>query len=118
MKPILFDWPMPITTPRLLLRPPEIGDGVVLNAALIESHESLRFNMPWAREKPTLAESEESVRQSAANWILKNNDEPYLPLFIFNRQNNDLIGATGYHHYDFEVPCVETGYWIRSSCTI
>ena len=28
MKPILLDLPMPIITPRLLLRPPQPGDGI------------------------------------------------------------------------------------------
>ena len=47
---------------------------------------------------------------------LKKNDEPYLPLFIFDRQTNYFIGSTGFNHYDWSVPCVEIGYWIRSSC--
>jgi hypothetical protein len=37
IKPILIDLPMPIITSRLLIRPPQIGDGVALNAAIIES---------------------------------------------------------------------------------
>ena len=39
MNPILIDLPMPITTPRLLIRPPRLGDGIVVNAAIIESNE-------------------------------------------------------------------------------
>ena len=35
MKPILINLPMPILTPRLLIRPPQVGDGVVLNEAII-----------------------------------------------------------------------------------
>ena len=73
MKPILLDLPMPITTPRLLLRPPQLGDGVVLNAAVLKSYDNIRHAMPWAKERPSLEESEEFVRQSAANWILKKN---------------------------------------------
>lgn len=37
MKPILLDLPMTITTPRLLLRPPHVGDGIEANAAILES---------------------------------------------------------------------------------
>ena len=114
MKTILLDLPMPITTPRILLRPPQLGDGVALNAAVLESFDNIRHTMPWAKEKPSLDESEESVRQSAANWILKKDEEPYLPLFIFDKQNNNLIGATGFHHIAWEVPCLEVGYWIRN----
>jgi ribosomal-protein-serine acetyltransferase len=117
MKPILLDLPMPITTPRILLRPPQLGDGVALNEAVLESFDNIRHTMPWAKEKPSLEESEEFVRQSAANWILKKDEEPYLPLFIFDKQNNNFIGATGFHYIAWEVPCLETGYWIRNQCS-
>ncbi len=42
MKPILIDLPMPILTPRLLIRPPRVDDGIELNEAVIESFETLR----------------------------------------------------------------------------
>jgi ribosomal-protein-serine acetyltransferase len=70
--------------------------------------------MPWAKEKPSLEESEEFVRQAAANWILKKDEEPYLPLLIFDKKDNTLIGTTGFHHVVWEVPCLEMGYWIRN----
>jgi RimJ/RimL family protein N-acetyltransferase len=116
MKPILLDLPVPIITPRLILRPPKIGDGIIVNEAIIESFTVLNEFMSWAKAKPSIEESEELSRQAAANWILKNNDEPYLPLFMFDKETNQFIGATGYHHYDWEVPSIETGYWIRNSC--
>lgn len=69
-KPILIDLPTSIETPRLLLRPPHIGEGTLLNAAVIESFEMLHKFMPWAKEKPSLDDSEEVVRKAVANWIL------------------------------------------------
>lgn len=116
INPILMDLPVPITTPRLILRPPQIGDGTVVNEAVIESFDILNKFMPWAKTEPTIKETEIFVRQAAANWILKNNDEPYLPLFIFEKETNRFIGGTGYHHYQWDVPCIETGYWLRTSC--
>lgn len=116
MNPILRELPTPITTPRLILRPPQIGDGLIVNEGIIESLDILRGVMPWAKGKMPVDVTEEFVRESAANWILKRNEEPYLPLFIFNRENQQFIGATGYHHMNWEVPCIETGYWIRKSC--
>jgi len=35
MKPILLDLLMPIITPRLLIRPPQVGDGKMLNVACL-----------------------------------------------------------------------------------
>ncbi len=111
MKPVLFDLPMPIITPRLILRPPQLGDGPVFNAAVLSSLDNIRDTMSWAKEKPTIADSEEFVRHAAANWILKRDEEPYLPLFIFDKRNN-FIGTTGFHHIVWEVPSLEVGYWI------
>lgn len=116
ISPILMDFPVPITTPRLILRPPQIGDGIIINEAVLESFAMLNQFMPWAKHKPLLAESEIFVRQAAANWILKNNDKPYLPLLMFDKTTHRFIGNTGYHHFDWEVPCIETGYWLRSTC--
>lgn len=113
--PILINIPVPIITPRLILRPPQIGEGDILHTAIKESFEQLTQWMEWAKEMPTLKECEVVVRQSAANWILKKNEEPYLPLFMFDKTTNDFIGATGYHHYDWDVPSIETGYWLRTS---
>ena len=69
--------------------------------------------MLWAAEKPTLDDSEEVVRREAANWILKKTDDPELMLFILDKSTNELVGATSYHGIDWNVPCVETGYWVR-----
>ncbi|MBA2654371.1 MAG: GNAT family N-acetyltransferase [Gammaproteobacteria bacterium] len=107
---------MPIKTSRLVLRPPQIGDENALNEAILESYEVLNKSMLWADHKPTAEESEMQARLAAANWILKKNDEPYLPVFMFDKLTDQFIGATGYHHYNWEVPCLEIGYWIRISC--
>lgn len=116
MNPILLDLPMPITTPRMILRPPALGDGELVNAAIIESFDRLHSYMPWANVKPTPEGTEIFVRQAAANWIIKENREPYLPLFMFDRVTNLFIGSTGYHHFNWEVPSLEIGYWIRTIC--
>lgn len=111
---VLIDLPMSILTPRLLLRPPKVGEGHMLNAAILESFETLNKFMLWASAKPTLEESEEVVRRAAASWIYKTKDNPELMLFILDRNSQDLIGATGFHNIDWEVPYVETGYWVRN----
>lgn len=100
---------MPITTPRLLIRPPELGDEVIVNQAILDSFDMLHEFMAWAKEKPTLEETKIHVRDSVVNWILKKNNEPYLPLFLFDKSSGAFVGAAGFHHYDWEVPCIETG---------
>lgn len=111
--PVLIDLIMPIVTPRLLLRPPRIGEGKILNAAVLESYDLLHQFMPWAEQKPSLDDSEEVVRREAANWIYKKKEDPELMLCILDKKTNDFIGATGFHSIDWDVPCLETGYWVR-----
>lgn len=115
MKSILINLPMPILTPRLLIRPPQIGDGAAVNAAIIESFDVLHRWVHWAHNKPSIDDTEEHIRLAAANWILKKCDEPWLELLIFDRQAGTVIGGTGFHHIIWENPSVETGYWIRNT---
>jgi len=111
----LQTFPMPITTPRLILRPPELADAKVVNAAILESLEELSRFMPWAKTSPSLKDTEIFIQQALDNWIAKKNEEPYLPLFIFENGSGEFLGSTGFHHMNWEVPCFETGYWLRTS---
>ncbi|UNE35335.1 GNAT family N-acetyltransferase [Vermiphilus pyriformis] len=111
INPLLVDIPQKIYTPRLLIRAPQIDDGIALNQAINESFSVLSQWMDWATHMPTLEESELNVRASYADWIMRKN----LPFFIFSTQDNTLVGATGLHHIDWSIPKFETGYWIRST---
>lgn len=113
MKPILLDFPMSIITERLLIRPPKSGDGKIINEAIAETYQDLKHFMPWADPIPSLDDTEEYVRMGEANWILKSNSEPYLPLFIFEKTSMQFLGATGYHHMNWDIPSFEIGYWVR-----
>jgi RimJ/RimL family protein N-acetyltransferase len=101
--------PDALETERLVLRSPMPGDGAALNAAVIESFDELRVWMPWAHRLPTVEETEAHVC-SARGAYLERTD---LPLLIFLRDSGTLIGATGLHRMDWQVPRFEIGYWIR-----
>jgi ribosomal-protein-serine acetyltransferase len=109
------DFPLPIVTPRLTIRPPQMGDSVEMYPAVLESFKELNAFMDWAKEQPTLEQTEEFVKLGVANWIAKKSEEPWLPLFIFDKDTNEFIGATGYHNYLWDLPSIRTGYWIRTS---
>ncbi|MBK7962688.1 MAG: GNAT family N-acetyltransferase [Bdellovibrionales bacterium] len=111
MKPILLDIPMPIETPRLLLRPPQPGDGVELNQAINESFEALSVWMPWAKERPSVEDSEENVRRAFAKWVLRED----LRISIFDKASGKLVGSSGLHRINWELPSFEIGYWVRNS---
>lgn len=111
MKPILLDIPDTITTPRLILRAPKVGDGSEVNAAVQESFEELHFWMPWARNRPSVEETEENLRHACAKWILRSE----LRILIFDRASGRLAGSSGFHGIDWDLPSFEIGYWVRSS---
>lgn len=108
MNPILIDVPMPIRTPRLLIKPREIGEGKVLNAAVCKSIDFLSAWLPFVKTMPTLDESEIHCRRSLADFILRQN----IVLSIYTLDGQILIGSTGLHRIDWSVPSLEIGYWI------
>lgn len=107
--PILRAIPVPIVTPRLILRAPRPGDGAALNAAVHDSFAALSQWMVWARARPTADESEEYVRRAAAAWLLRTE----LPLLGFDRETGELALSTGLHGLDWGLPAFEIGYWVR-----
>lgn len=110
MKPILRDFPDEIQTERLIIRCPRAGDGAALNAAVLESLDDLRPWMPWAKDAPTLDDSEEYCRRSLAKWITR--EELTLLLFL---KDGMLVGGSGLHSVRWNVPKFEIGYWLRVS---
>jgi len=108
LNPILLDLPMPIWTPRLCLKPREVGEGPILNRAICASLEHLKPWMPWAQKEPTLDESEEHCRRSLAKFILRED----MTLSIYSRDRKHYIGSTGLHRANWDVPSFHIGYWV------
>jgi len=110
--PAILAIPDVIETERLVLRSPMPGDGPAMNEALLETWDALQHWMPWARERPTVEETEERARQSRANFI----NRVDLPMFMFLRERpNVAVGGTGLHRMDWAVPRFEIGYWVSRS---
>lgn len=110
-RPILLDIPDAFESERLLLRAPQVGDGEAINRAVVESLEELRPWMPWATEAPSLADSEEVVRRAAVKYLAR---EDFM-LLLWDKATGELVGASGMHRIDWEIPAVEIGYWVRTS---
>lgn len=108
--PILLDLPTQFSTDRLLIRAPQPGDGAVLNAAVRESWDDLSRWLPWAKQIPTVEQSEALMRDAAAKWLRR--DEFWL--LLFEKASGELVGSSGLHPKDWDVPRFETGYWVRS----
>lgn len=110
-KPILIDLPMPIETPRLILRPAMTGDGAALNEAKAETFDQLNQWMPWAKEMSTVDEDEITVREAHARFIRRED----MMLFAFEKETGRYIAGTGLHRFDWGIRRFEIGYWVRAS---
>jgi RimJ/RimL family protein N-acetyltransferase len=110
MNPLLLAIPDQIKTERLIIRAPRNGDGAALNRAVCESLPELRPWMPWAQKEPSLEDSELNLREAQRAWIARTE----LRLLLFNREGI-LVGSSGLHDIDWEVPRFEIGYWLRTS---
>ncbi len=111
MKPILLDFPLEFETERLYIRCPLPGDGPAVNAAIIESQESLKQWLPFADPLPSLQQSEENVRRAHAQFLLRED----LRLHLFHKTTRHFIGSSGLHRINWDAGRFEIGYWLRTS---
>ena len=107
--------PMPIITPRLILRPPQTGDGKALGEAKAASWPELQTWMEWANDDKQLEiDLNEAVcRRKSAEFILRQD----MMLFAFNKASGKLIVSTGLHSPNWEARAFNIGYWVRSDET-
>lgn len=111
MDPILKDFPNSFETERLTIRCPMPGDGPALNEAVRESIDELRPWLPWAKEIPSVEESETHIRKGYTRFL--NREDLWLLLFL--KGTNICVGGSGLHRIDWTVPKFEIGYWLRTS---
>ncbi|MCW5550191.1 MAG: GNAT family N-acetyltransferase [Opitutaceae bacterium] len=111
VNPVLLEFPESFETERLIIRAPRPGDGTELNAAVLESLAELRPWMPWAKNTPTVEDSEANIRGAVAKFIVRED----LRLLLFLKANGRLVGSSGLHRIDWTIPRFEIGYWLRTS---
>lgn len=110
MNQILRDIPDTIQSQRLLIRAPRPGDGAAINAAVLDSLAELRPWMPWAQQTPTVDDNEIYAREAHVRFLKREE----LPLLLFDKTTNILVGSSGLHRINWAVPRVEIGYWVRT----
>ena len=116
--PLLIELPMPIRTPRLLLRPGQPGDGAQLLEAKRESWPEVSRWMNWASgpvDAITERGEEAFARRKMAEFILRSESEIWLP--VFSREDGRLLGGGEYHAIDWQGRLFSTGYWLRTGET-
>jgi RimJ/RimL family protein N-acetyltransferase len=111
--PILMDLPMPIRTPRLLIRPKQLGDGALTSPAVAETWDDLHQWMRWAKglNSFTSEHMELRNRQLMARCILREGIE----LLGIEIATSQAVVWCGFHDMDWEARQCDMGYWVRES---
>ncbi|MBA2173781.1 GNAT family N-acetyltransferase [Halobacillus locisalis] len=108
MNPITKNIRTSLETERCLLRAPQSGDGEQINKAIKRSLAELSPWLAFARQHPSVEDTETNTRQAASKFITREN----LRYLIFSKETGAFIGSTGFHEIDWSVPKLEIGYWI------
>ncbi|WP_079707904.1 GNAT family N-acetyltransferase [Paraliobacillus ryukyuensis] len=108
MNPILLDFPDQFETERLLIRSPKPGDGKAVYQAIQASKEELKQWLSFAQKDQTEEETEINIREAYVKFIKRED----LRLLLFNKQTGVLVGSSGLHQINWDVPRFEIGYWL------
>ncbi len=112
-KPILLDFPYSFETERLIIRGPLPGDGLELHAAVHESLEELQPWLPWAMNPLNEEQYEARVREGQLQFLARED----LWMMLILKGTKTIIGGSGLHRINWDVPSFEIGYWVRTSYT-
>ncbi|MDL4839263.1 GNAT family N-acetyltransferase [Aquibacillus rhizosphaerae] len=110
MNPIMLDFPNRFETERLSIRLPLPGDGEAVYNSIEASIEDLRDWLPFAQKQQSKEQVEVNIREAHINFLNRED----LRLLIFLKETGDLVGSSGLHRIDWNVPKFEIGYWIDS----
>ena len=104
---------MPIVTPRLILRPPTLGDLDSIQTAKEEAWPDLQRWMSWAFDNQRSRHAmEDSIRR-----VMDYQNQAGIALAGFHRINRDLVLRTALDLTD-EQDVYETGYWVAPFATV
>ncbi len=111
--PVLINLPMPIRTPRLVIRPKQVGDGAITSAAVAETWDELHQWMRWAEDRTAFTAElmEIRTRRVMASFLLREEIE----LIGIESGTGIAVVWCGLHSIDWEARQCDTGYWVRKS---
>lgn len=108
-KPILLDFPHQFETERLLIRCPLPGDGQELHDAIMETFDELAPWLLWPDKESTASDTEENVRRAYCRFLARED----LRMHLFLKDTHTLVGCSGLHRINWQIPRFEIGYWCR-----
>jgi len=99
-----------LETPRIILRPVQVGDEIALNASVNRSLDSLQKWMPWAKDT-NLAATQNFIHTNAIGWKKRTGNN--FPMAVIHKETQQIIGNSGFNE-DSIVPAgiYTIGYWL------
>jgi RimJ/RimL family protein N-acetyltransferase len=99
-----------IETPRIILRPVQIGDEMSLNVSIKRPLESLQKWMPWSKDT-SLGATQNFIHANAIGWKKRIGNN--FPMVVIHKETQQIIGTSGFNE-DSIVPAgiYTIGYWI------
>lgn len=110
MDAVLREFPYSFETKRLTIRGPMPGDGTWIRAAVLESRPELKPWLPWAVNVMSEQDYEARVRRGQLQFLARED----LWLILFLKGTDTVVGCSGLHRIDWDVPKFEIGYWVRT----
>jgi len=104
--------PVPIETPRLVLRPYDPADAEALHRVVDGCRGSLLPWLPWAKEDHR--DPDRSLQFIMNNRIHLRDPATlgHVVLGVFDRASGELLGGHGVHDIRRDTASCETGYWL------
>ena len=110
-RPRLLALPERLDGENIVVRPYQRGDAAAHCAAIQENRAELAEWVAWTDNFQTLADSEDYVLKMAGRWVTREG----LIMGIFSKDEKTLYGGTGFHGFDWKVPSLEIGWFLRKS---
>jgi len=107
--PELLDLPDELVGERVRLRPYRPGDGLAFFAAIDANRAELGRWLGWLDQQRSPDDAEAYVRRMQAKWLERSS----LILSIWSRDGERYFGGIGFHGFDWSVPSMELGYFLR-----
>ena len=98
-----------IETPRLLIRPVQLGDESPINKSVNNSLEVLQKWQTWAKD-PSIEATREFVKRGVLSW--ESGSILNFPMVVIHKENQEIIAASGYTERSNVIQGIyEIGYW-------
>ncbi len=109
----MIEAPMPIRTPRLILRPRQPGDEDETIAAVAETWNELHRWMAWAEDLADFTLEQQQARtQMVSEGFARREQFEFIGRQI---DSGRMVVWTGFHQIDWSRQQCETGFWVRRS---